>query len=354
MSDDSAQQGILKQIPSNGELQSARENGGLRDANGKRDETNETEARKESSEKYLKFSSQNPKEATPFSILQYKGFSFFRENLLEIDEIAEMEIREDDIWVCSFPRSGTTLTQELVYLIRTLDFEKARTVTLDARFPILDLLIEGKEYYEGLKMVEKLQSPRFVKSHLPHFMLPEQLKAGKGKIIYTSRNLPDALWSAYQFISFLGRKQPFEKYFKRFMEGKEPRTPWGSHVRQYWDHKDDENILFIKFEETVQDMPGTIRKIAEFLDKELTEEDVRRICEHCSINNMKKREIEDRKNWDHVHGTSIKTNDRHGGLINSGTGGGWRGHVTDEMRALMKAEMEKHLSGSGLTFNVKW
>ena len=50
-----------------------------------------------------------------------------------------MEIREDDIWVCSFPRSGKTLTQELVYLTQTLDFETANTVHLDARLPIVDI-----------------------------------------------------------------------------------------------------------------------------------------------------------------------------------------------------------------------
>lgn len=37
----------------------------------------------------------------------------------EIEEIKKMEMKEDDIWVCSFPRSGTTLTQELVYLVET-------------------------------------------------------------------------------------------------------------------------------------------------------------------------------------------------------------------------------------------
>lgn len=36
----------------------------------------------------------------------YKGITMFRTCLQEIEEIEKMEIKEDDIWVCSFPRSG--------------------------------------------------------------------------------------------------------------------------------------------------------------------------------------------------------------------------------------------------------
>ena len=33
----------------------------------------------------------------------YKGIAMFE---CEIDDIEKMETKEDDIWVCSFPRSG--------------------------------------------------------------------------------------------------------------------------------------------------------------------------------------------------------------------------------------------------------
>ena len=39
----------------------------------------------------------------------YKGISMLNYELKEIDEIEKMEIKEDDIWVCSFPRSGKIL-----------------------------------------------------------------------------------------------------------------------------------------------------------------------------------------------------------------------------------------------------
>lgn len=74
------------------------------------------------------------------------------------------------------------MTQELVYLVKTLDFERANNVHLDIRFPIIELRSRRLPFYQGVKMIEKLQSPRFVKCHLHHFMLPEQLINGKGKV----------------------------------------------------------------------------------------------------------------------------------------------------------------------------
>ena len=136
------------------------------------------------------------------------------------------------------------------------------------------------------------------------------------------------------------------------MKGREAFTPWGRHVRDFWDHRNDENVLCLKFEDTVKDMSGTVRKIAEFLSRELSEDDVKQICEHCSIENMKKNEM---TNGDHheeyVTDPSIALNKKHGGLIYT-TGGGWRVEVTDEMHALMKDEMEQYFIGSGLTFNT--
>lgn len=49
------------------------------------------------------------------------------------------KVRSDDTWVVTFPRSGTTWTQELVWLIsNNLDFETAKKINLDDRFPFLE------------------------------------------------------------------------------------------------------------------------------------------------------------------------------------------------------------------------
>lgn len=49
------------------------------------------------------------------------------------------EARETDIWVATFPRSGTTWTQELVWMIANdLNYDAAQKDPLTKRFPFFE------------------------------------------------------------------------------------------------------------------------------------------------------------------------------------------------------------------------
>ncbi|XP_060580136.1 sulfotransferase 4A1-like [Ruditapes philippinarum] len=118
----------------------------------------------------------------------YKGEVIYSKLREEMDQVESMNTRQDDVWVCSFPRSGTTMTQELVYHIMTLDFDTAKTVPQEERFP---QLLEHAEVNNGITMFkeftglqhhERRASPRMIKSHLHYSLLPEQLRNGKGKV----------------------------------------------------------------------------------------------------------------------------------------------------------------------------
>lgn len=53
-------------------------------------------------------------------------------------EIDEMEVYDTDIWVTSFPKTGTTWTQEMVYLLsHDCNFEKGQSFLYE-RFPFLE------------------------------------------------------------------------------------------------------------------------------------------------------------------------------------------------------------------------
>lgn len=63
---------------------------------------------------------------------------FFRYQ--EIAEwIKNFEVRSDDVWIITFPRSGTTWTQEMVWLLKNdLNFEKALKEYRGHRSPFLE------------------------------------------------------------------------------------------------------------------------------------------------------------------------------------------------------------------------
>ena len=56
-------------------------------------------------------------------------------------DISSFDVREDDIWISSFPKCGTTWTQEMVWnIVNNVDLEQARSVTLHKRIPFLELV----------------------------------------------------------------------------------------------------------------------------------------------------------------------------------------------------------------------
>lgn len=57
----------------------------------------------------------------------------------EAAKIYNFDVRSDDVWIVTFPRSGTTWTQEMIWLIANdLDYEKCSNTPLNKRFPFLE------------------------------------------------------------------------------------------------------------------------------------------------------------------------------------------------------------------------
>lgn len=53
------------------------------------------------------------------------------------------EARKDDVWVATFPRSGTTWTQEMVWMIANdLDYKRAEQFPLTQRFPFFEYIFQ--------------------------------------------------------------------------------------------------------------------------------------------------------------------------------------------------------------------
>ena len=98
--------------------------------------------------------------------------------------IMELEVFENDIWISSFPKSGTTWCQEMVWnIVNNMDFETAKGQILDKRIPFLELssLMEEEKFKnftdedrtENKAVVASIEyckhlttRPRILKTHL--------------------------------------------------------------------------------------------------------------------------------------------------------------------------------------------
>ncbi|NWI00818.1 ST4A1 Sulfotransferase, partial [Tichodroma muraria] len=165
----------------------------------------------------------------------------------KMEEIANFPVRDSDVWIVTYPKSGTGLLQEVVYLVsQGADPDEIGLMNIDEQLPVL-------EYPQpGLDIIKELTSPRLIKSHLPYRFLPSDLHNGNSKVIYMARNPKDLVVSYYQFhrsLRTMSYRGTFQEFCRRFMNDKLGYGSWFEHVQEFWEHHMDANVLFLKYED---------------------------------------------------------------------------------------------------------
>ncbi|XP_056638932.1 luciferin sulfotransferase-like [Diorhabda sublineata] len=222
-------------------------------------------------------------------------------------EILNWNVNENDVWICSFPKTGTTWTQEMVWMImNNLDFEKGKT-NLGIRSPFLEVTAlfdyrnfqkENTDFHpppfieDSLKFVKESSQngPLCIKTHLPWPLLPKEIRDNikKPKIIYVTRNPKDTCISYYNHSKLMeGYKGNFENFCELFLAGKLSFAPYWNHIFPFWERRNQPNILFLKYEKMIDDLPSVIKEVADFLEKPLTSENIDALSKHLSFESMK-------------------------------------------------------------------
>ena len=186
--------------------------------------------------------------------------------------------REDDIYVATYLKSGTTLLQMMVYQTVTdgsMDFPH-----IDCVSPTLEEALPSRD------SLEDCPSPRILKTHLRRESV--ETIADRGKWLYMIRHPGDVVVSRYHHnILQRGRDLQFDSYFEHVSAEPGMWGSWVQHTRSWWPHRSDPNVLCLRYDETVADLRTTVARVSSFLGKALTEEEVDRITHRCSIAYMK-------------------------------------------------------------------
>ncbi|XP_039434430.1 luciferin sulfotransferase-like [Culex pipiens pallens] len=218
-------------------------------------------------------------------------FSVMIETYLPLAErVRTFQVFEDDVWVVTFPKCGTTWTQEMVWLLNNgLNFERAKKLSLDERFPFLELT-GALTLYGGdtVTDVERLPRPRHIKSHLPAMLLPDAVWTVRPKIIYVSRGPKDAATSFYHhYRNIVGYDGPREDFFNAFLSDNLIYAPFGGHAADYWKLRDERNVLFLSYEQMKRDLKKVIAKTAAFLGKSYNGQQIAALEQHLSVESMR-------------------------------------------------------------------
>jgi aryl sulfotransferase len=236
----------------------------------------------------------------------------------------DFAFRDDDIVVATYPKSGTTLTQQIV---AQLVFDGDPTVYGAAAN--LSPWLEFRLSRDAMEVAAAQTHRRFLKTHLP---VKNLVISPKAKYIVVARDVRDVVWSVHhQQINFinLGRSLATDvrQYYHDFLDGPGQQFPYWSHIQGWWDVRHLPNLLTLHYADLIADLPAAIRRVATFLAIPIDQALFPQILSHCSIEHMRK-VAQDDPLLNRVFREGSKT------FINQGTNGRWRDVLTP-------AEIEK-------------
>lgn len=208
--------------------------------------------------------------------------------------------RDDDIVIATYAKSGTTWMQQIV---SQLLFDGQEGLPVAEMSPWVDLRVPPREV--KLPALEAQTHRRFVKTHLPVDAL---VFSDKARYICVGRDGRDVVWSLYNhhvnanelwyraLNDTPGRVGPpieppqgtVAEYFAHWLDHDgAPFWPFWEHVASWWAIRDLPNVMLVHFEDLKRDLPGAIRRIADFLGIAIDPERMEDILLHCSFDYMK-------------------------------------------------------------------
>jgi aryl sulfotransferase len=113
------------------------------------------------------------------------------------------------------------------------------------------------------------------------------------------------------------------EYYHRWLDRDGfPYHPFFSHNQSWWDVRELRNVLLVHFNNLKADLPGQMRRIAEFLEIEIDESVFPQMVEHCTFDYMKAHADDLTPLLSEVFVGGGKN------FINKGTNGRWRDRLT--------------------------
>ena len=257
--------------------------------------------------------------------------SFPRENIISA---LKYQAKDDDLFIVSYPKCGSTWTQHIVYLILHNGEPLPKGKTIGSFIPFLEI--------DAPRLVE-MSPPYVIKTHLSYDVMPKNPKA---KYIYIIRNPKDCVTSFFHHTkAFLDAYNytdgKFDDYFELFINGE---IDWGDYFDYFnaWcPHVSDPNVLFLTYEKMKEDPKSHILKIAKFIDRKyydlLTENNdiLENIVCHSGASEMQK----DDNRWNEVRRVENTF------FVRKGVIGDWRNQLSEEQSKRIDDKIKEKFKG---------
>ncbi|CAH1242269.1 SULT1C4 [Branchiostoma lanceolatum] len=270
----------------------------------------------------------------------------------DMDAIQDFAVRDDDVFIVTYPKSGTAWLQRIVSLLRFGgDVSKTDLKEQDKLVPYFEQKCGDSATFRELP---EAPSPRLLKSHLNFSHAPVQLAQGKGKVIYVARNPKDLAVSYYHFhfmVTTLKNPTSWEQFLQDFINGEVSRGAWHDHVLGWWEQKDSPNVLFLRYEDLQKNTRKQVGKVAEFLQWPVTPEVIDKVVEQSKFQKMATNPATNK-----VEGKEAKAgifDSSKGTFLRKGIVGDWKSHFSDEQSQWFDTFYQEKLGPTGLQFDFE-
>ena len=217
-----------------------------------------------------------------------------RESTLTRNPFANYTPTSHDVFVAAHVKSGTNWMMQIAHQLAfhgNAEYDHIHSVVA---WPDIALMPPMREYAIPLEDPSVWQaSPeqkRVIKTHFDFDWLPYSPEA---RYIIVIRDPKDVFVSSYfffiknGFMKFTGLSP--ESWFEIFLSnGVGPWTSWPVNTASYWAARERPNVLIVPFKSMKQDLRGTVRKVAAFMDVHASGDVLDRVCEKASFDYMKR------------------------------------------------------------------
>ena len=263
----------------------------------------------------------------------------------EVDKLKSFPLRSDDVWIVAYPKAGSTWTQQIVRLLQNGGEDDGKV--LSESVPWLEAL---SYMYPHIKP-DQLPSPRRFQSHFMYDKMPcGSPNTTPCKYIYVARNPKDLVVSYYYhhrgFKKLHLSEVEWEEFFELFVSGRADFGDYFEHVLGWWAHRDDDNVLFLKYEDMKKDLPTAVASIAKFIEKgkELSTTILDQVVKRTTFDAMKS-DPKANHSWTAHHRDPSEPP-----FMRKGVVGDWKNLLTAEQSKRMDTLYQK-LQAAGLEFD---
>jgi hypothetical protein len=243
---------------------------------------------------------------------------------------------DDDIFLVSYPKSGTTWLQYIVHLLirgRPLAPHEA----LSDSFPHLEEV--------GAEALSDAPRPRLIKTHLAFGMAP---RSPVTRYLVIARNPFDCAVSFFHHTRGFPRHYDFAdgtfaEFFDCFLAGEVDFGDYFDHLESWHRVSGQDNVHFMTYETLKRDPAGSIRAVAGFLGSRAEARvsapgELERLIEETSLPAMSR----------HPGRWSSPRPDWAPGFVRKGQIGDWRSLFTRGQARALLAKFDRRLTRAGI------